>query len=151
MLGSVLKRGLAIADVLPFLKPHHFYERRHEHIYAAMAALFERAAAIDYHTIAEELDAPGHLRSSRRAAVPVRAELADAVGGAHRALRPHRARARRAAAVHQRRPAGGRAGLEPAQGPGHGQAARRGAGAGRLERHAEPARGAAGRRNGPST
>jgi replicative DNA helicase len=51
VLGSILKRGLAIADVLTFLKPHHFYERRHEHIYAAMAALFERAAAIDYHTI----------------------------------------------------------------------------------------------------
>jgi replicative DNA helicase len=55
VLGSVLKRGLAIADVLPFLKPHHFYEARHRHIFAAMAALFERAAAIDYHTIAEEL------------------------------------------------------------------------------------------------
>ena len=63
VLGSVLKNGLSIADVLPFLKPHHFYEVRHRHIYAAMAALFERAAAIDYHTIAEELDAPGHLRA----------------------------------------------------------------------------------------
>ena len=55
VLGSVLKNGLSIADVLPFLKPHHFYEVRHRHIYAAMAALFERAAAIDYHMIAEEL------------------------------------------------------------------------------------------------
>jgi hypothetical protein len=59
VLGSILKRGLAIADVLTFLKPHHFYERRHEHIFAAMAALFERAAAIDYHTIAEELTHQG--------------------------------------------------------------------------------------------
>jgi replicative DNA helicase len=59
VLGSVLKRGLAIADVLTFLKPHHFYERRHEHIFAAMAALFERAAAIDYHMIAEELTHQG--------------------------------------------------------------------------------------------
>jgi replicative DNA helicase len=40
---------------VPFLKPHHFYTARHRHIYAAMTALFERAAAIDYHTIAEEL------------------------------------------------------------------------------------------------
>ena len=55
VLGSILKRGLAIADVLPFLKPHHFYSARHRHIYAAMAALFERAAAIDYHTITQEL------------------------------------------------------------------------------------------------
>ncbi len=59
VLGSVLKRGLSIADVLPFLKPHHFYEVRHRHVYAAMAALFERAAAIDYHTIAEELEHQG--------------------------------------------------------------------------------------------
>ncbi len=59
VLGSVLKRGLSIADVLPFLKPHHFYEARHRHIYAAMSALFERAAAIDYHTIAEELTHQG--------------------------------------------------------------------------------------------
>ena len=64
VLGSVLKRGLAIADVLPFLKPHHFYERRHEHIFAAMAALFERAAAIDYHTIAEELIHQGTYESA---------------------------------------------------------------------------------------
>src|SRR6202011_3514112 len=64
VLGSVLKRGLAIADVLPFLKPHHFYERRHEHIFAAMAALFERAAAIDYHTIAEELKHQGTYESA---------------------------------------------------------------------------------------
>ena len=59
VLGAVLKRGLAIADVVPFLKPQHFYEARHRYIYAAMAALFERAAAIDYHTIAEELERQG--------------------------------------------------------------------------------------------
>ena len=51
----VLKRGLAIADVALLLKPQHFYEARNRHVYSAMAALFERAAAIDYHTIAEEL------------------------------------------------------------------------------------------------
>src|SRR5712691_8152707 len=64
VLGSVLKRGLSVADVLPFLKPHHFYEVRHRHIYAAMAALFERAAAIDYHTIAEELEHQGTYEPS---------------------------------------------------------------------------------------
>ena len=55
VLGSVLKNGLAIADVVPFLKPHHFYNLRNRHIYAAMTALFERAASIDYHMLAEEL------------------------------------------------------------------------------------------------
>jgi len=59
VLGSVLKRGLALADVLPLLKPHHFYEVRHRYIYAAMAALFERATPIDYHTIADELEHQG--------------------------------------------------------------------------------------------
>jgi len=64
VLGSVLKRGLSIADVLPFLKPHHFYAMRNQHVYAAMAALFERAAAIDYHTIADELEHQGTYEQS---------------------------------------------------------------------------------------
>jgi replicative DNA helicase len=59
VLGSVLKQGLAIADVLPFLKPHHFYTSKNRHVYAAMAALFERAVAIDYHTVADELHRQG--------------------------------------------------------------------------------------------
>ena len=59
VLGSVLKNGLSIADILPFLKPHHFYEARHRHIFAAMAGLFERATPIDYHTIADELEHQG--------------------------------------------------------------------------------------------
>src|SRR6202165_4410080 len=64
VLGSVLKNGLSIADVLPFLKPHHFYEMRHRHIWAAMGALFERAAPLDYHTIAEELAHQGTYESA---------------------------------------------------------------------------------------
>jgi replicative DNA helicase len=59
VLGSVLKSGLSVADVAPFLKPQHFYRPGHRHIYAAMTALFERAAAIDYHTIVEELKHQG--------------------------------------------------------------------------------------------
>jgi len=59
VLGSVLKNGLSIADVLPFLKPHHLYELRNRHVYAAMAALFERAVPIDYHTLGEELNHQG--------------------------------------------------------------------------------------------
>ncbi len=64
VLGSVLKNGAAIADVVPFLKPHHFYDSRNCHVYAAMAALFERATPIDYHTIAEELIRQGTYDSS---------------------------------------------------------------------------------------
>jgi replicative DNA helicase len=59
VVGAVPKRGLAIADVVPFLKQQHFYDARHRHIYDAMAALFDRAAAIDYHTIAEEPEHQG--------------------------------------------------------------------------------------------
>jgi replicative DNA helicase len=64
VLGSVLKRGLAIADMVPFLKPQHFYETRNRHVYAAMAALFERATAIDYHTLADELTRQGTYESA---------------------------------------------------------------------------------------
>src|SRR5207302_1288894 len=88
VLGSVLKRGLAIADILPFLKPHHFYEARHRHIFAAMAASLqllepdhvyergdplvlaamgaplERPAAIAYHASAEELTHHGAYESA---------------------------------------------------------------------------------------
>jgi hypothetical protein len=51
--------GSEVAYVVPFLKPQHFYEARHRYVYSTMAALFERAAAIDYHTIAEELERQG--------------------------------------------------------------------------------------------
>ena len=39
VLGSVLKNGLAIADVAAVLKPEHFYDRRYRRVYAAMYAL----------------------------------------------------------------------------------------------------------------
>ncbi len=99
VLGSVLKRGLSIADVLPFLRPHHFYEVRHRHIYAAMAALFERAAAIDYHTIAEELEHQGTYEQSGglvylselNLSTPSAAHIEHyAPGGSGRRATPHR-------------------------------------------------------------
>jgi replicative DNA helicase len=55
VLGAALKQGLALADVVPFLRPEHFYHPPHRHVYAAMLALFERGSAIDYHTVAAEL------------------------------------------------------------------------------------------------
>jgi len=64
VLGSCLKKPLAIADVVPFLKPHHFYEPRYRSVYAAMVALFERAQSIDYHTLADELKRQGTYESS---------------------------------------------------------------------------------------
>jgi replicative DNA helicase len=55
VLGAALKQGLALADVVSFLRPEHFYHPPHRHVYAAMLALFERGSAIDYHTVAAEL------------------------------------------------------------------------------------------------
>src|ERR671935_419567 len=59
VLGSVLKRGLALADVAPFLRPEHFYVLQHRQVYAAMVALFEQGQPIDYHTLLEELRRQG--------------------------------------------------------------------------------------------
>jgi replicative DNA helicase len=55
VLGSVFRNPLALADVVTFLKPHDFYRPAHRHVYAALTALFGRGAAIDYHTVADEL------------------------------------------------------------------------------------------------
>ena len=55
VLGSILKHGLAIADVAATLRPEHFYEPRYRAVYTAMYALFDRGGEIDYHTLAEEL------------------------------------------------------------------------------------------------
>ena len=60
----MLKNPLAITEVAPFLKSQHFYKAQNRHVYAAMEALFDRAAAIDYHTIAEELTRNGTCESA---------------------------------------------------------------------------------------
>src|SRR5207244_4486332 len=68
-------------------------------------------------------DPPGHLRRRWRAAVSVRTESGHAVGGAYRALRSHRARARRATAVHRGKSDNRRGGVDAAHRDGHGDAA----------------------------
>jgi replicative DNA helicase len=64
VIGAVFKHGLALADVVTFLRPAHFYHPPYRHVYAAMVALFERGAAIDYHTVAAELEHQGTSRSA---------------------------------------------------------------------------------------
>jgi replicative DNA helicase len=64
VIGSTFKNGLALADVVTFLKPAHFYHPPFRHVYAAMVALFERGASIDYHTVAAELEHQGTLQSA---------------------------------------------------------------------------------------
>jgi replicative DNA helicase len=55
VLGSVFTNPLALGDVVTFLKPHDFYRPAYRHVYAALLALFERGAGIDYHTVADAL------------------------------------------------------------------------------------------------
>ena len=64
VLGSILKNPQAIADVAPILKPEHFYTPQCRQVYAAMEALFERGAKIDYHTVADELQHQGTYEDS---------------------------------------------------------------------------------------
>jgi replicative DNA helicase len=59
VIGAVFKKGLALADIVTFLKPAHFYHPPYRYVYAAMVALFERGGAIDYHTVADELERRG--------------------------------------------------------------------------------------------
>jgi replicative DNA helicase len=64
VLGAVLKQGLALVEVAPFLRPEHFYRPQHRQVYAAMLALFEQGQPIDYHTLLEELRRQGTEESS---------------------------------------------------------------------------------------
>jgi replicative DNA helicase len=64
VVGAVFKHGLALADVVTFLKPQHFYHPPYRYVYAAMVALFERGASIDYHTVAAELEHRGTFQAA---------------------------------------------------------------------------------------
>ena len=64
VLGAVLKQGLALVEVAPFLRPEHFYRPQHRQVYAAMLGLFEQGQPIDYHTLLEELRRQGTEESS---------------------------------------------------------------------------------------
>jgi hypothetical protein len=66
-----LKRGLAIADVVPFLKPQHFYEARHRYIYPALA----RPPAVEFDSRAMPAGQPPVHRST----APARSSASDAV------------------------------------------------------------------------
>ena len=59
VLGSMFRNPLALADVVTFLKPRDLVHPPYRHVYAAMAALFERGDAVDYHTVADELQRLG--------------------------------------------------------------------------------------------
>ena len=55
VLGSMLIEREAIPRVIEVLPPEAFYERRHERIYQAIRALFDRSNPVDLITLTEEL------------------------------------------------------------------------------------------------
>jgi replicative DNA helicase len=55
VLGSVLLDNDVLHEVVPFLKPPHFYRDAHQVIYAAICDLYDKSKGIDAVTLAEEL------------------------------------------------------------------------------------------------
>ncbi|PJA14803.1 replicative DNA helicase, partial [Candidatus Dojkabacteria bacterium CG_4_10_14_0_2_um_filter_Dojkabacteria_WS6_41_15] len=55
ILGAILLDRDALVKVLSFLRPEHFYERRHEVIYKAMSDLFMASISIDQLTLTDYL------------------------------------------------------------------------------------------------
>jgi hypothetical protein len=75
VLGAVLKRGLAIADMVPVLKPQHFYEARHRYIYPALA----RPPAVEFDSRAMPAGQPPVHRSTGQRPRPGRARRMPSV------------------------------------------------------------------------
>ena len=64
VLGSILKNAASIIRVADFLKADDFYQSRHRHIFQAMLNLFDQQQAVDYHTVADELQRMGVYEAS---------------------------------------------------------------------------------------
>ncbi|MBQ3409830.1 replicative DNA helicase [Candidatus Saccharibacteria bacterium] len=62
LLGSILLSDTVFPDILERLKPADFYDRQHQHIYKAMASLYEKHQPIDLLTITAELRAHKTLK-----------------------------------------------------------------------------------------
>ena len=106
VIGSVFKNGLALADIVTFLKPAHFYHPPYRYVYAAMVALFERGASIDYHG-GGRARAPRHVPIGGWVDWAGGAERGHAELGAHHLLRAHRRRSRTPTTLHRCRATGG--------------------------------------------
>lgn len=64
ILGAILIDKDAIIDVLEFLRPEHFYEEGHGHIFSAMITLFEAHEPIDIVTVTSALKKAGKLKEA---------------------------------------------------------------------------------------
>jgi replicative DNA helicase len=63
VLGALLLSGDRVSEVAELLQPDDFYVKRHGHLYAALLALSERAAPIDFLSVAEALRAAGTFQA----------------------------------------------------------------------------------------
>jgi replicative DNA helicase len=61
VLGSILMDNEVLHDVVPIIKPEHFYRDTHQIIYKAIRDLYDLAKAIDTITLEEELRRRGDL------------------------------------------------------------------------------------------
>jgi replicative DNA helicase len=61
VLGCVLINPNTLYELVPFLRPHHFYIHRNAWIWETFLALDERRVPIDYLTVSDELDRHGKL------------------------------------------------------------------------------------------
>jgi len=60
-LGSAIIDPEALAVLADLLRPEHFYELRHQHIFEALLSLFARGAPVDLLSLSDELRTQGHL------------------------------------------------------------------------------------------
>lgn len=61
VLGAILIDDEVLANISDRLKPHDFYDNRHETIYRAMFALYERHRPVDLLTLSDELSKKDEL------------------------------------------------------------------------------------------
>lgn len=77
VLGALLLDEDAVVDVIEFLKPSHFYSKKHGDIFEAIYSLFERREPLDMITVTNELRKKGKLEDVGGAAYL--AELVNSV------------------------------------------------------------------------
>ena len=60
-LGSAIIDPEALAVLADMLKPEHFWDIRHQHIFETLLSLFARGAPVDLLSLSDELSTQGHL------------------------------------------------------------------------------------------
>lgn len=62
VLGSLLIDPDVVVNVIDLLRPEHFYQEKHRHIFTAMMSLFEKRQPIDAVTVADQLKKAKQLK-----------------------------------------------------------------------------------------